>query len=94
MAKKDFKKELTKRRDDSPLRWIANVHHTTTHNERIRWLLYENRHMYGELITAKLFKGIAELKYYIVELMKDQKEMKVIMKDLREILEKNDSQNN
>ena len=38
--------------------------------------------------------GISELKYYIVELMKDQKEMKVIMKDLREILEKNDSQNN
>ena len=61
--KKDFEKDLTERRNDSPLRWIANVHHTTTHNERIRWLLYENRHMYSEIITAKLFKGIAELKY-------------------------------
>lgn len=48
----------------------------------------------SENVMSDNLSGIAELKYYIVELMKDQKEMKVIMKDLREILEKNDSQNN
>ena len=48
----------------------------------------------SENVVSDNLSGIAELKYYIVELMKDQKEMKVIMKDLREILEKNDSQNN
>jgi hypothetical protein len=31
--------------------------------------------------------GISELKYYIVELMKDQNEIRQIVKDLREILE-------
>ena len=48
----------------------------------------------SENVKSNNLSGISELKYYIVELMKDQKEMKVIMKDLREILEKNDSQNN
>ena len=48
----------------------------------------------SENVMSDNLSGIAELKYYIVELMKDQKEMKVIMKDLREILERNDSQNN
>ena len=48
----------------------------------------------SENVMSNNLSGISELKYYIVELMKDQKEMKVIMKDLREILEKNDSQNN
>ena len=48
----------------------------------------------SENVVSDNLSGIAELKYYIVELMKDQKEMKVIMKDLREILERNDSQNN
>ena len=33
--------------------------------------------------------GLSELKYYIVELMKDQNEIRQIVKDLREILEKN-----
>jgi len=61
--KKDFKKDLTKRRDDSPLRWIVNVHHTITHDERIRYLWYENEKMYGELLTAKLFNSIARLKF-------------------------------
>ena len=32
--------------------------------------------------------GLSELKYYIVELMKDQNEIRQIVKDLREILEK------
>ena len=36
--------------------------------------------------------GLSELKYYIVELMKDQNEIRQIVKDLREILEK-DSEN-
>jgi hypothetical protein len=45
----------------------------------------------SENVMSDNLSGISELKYYIVELMKDQKEMKVIMKDLREILEKNDS---
>ena len=45
----------------------------------------------SENVMSNNLSGISELKYYIVELMKDQKEMKVIMKDLREILEKNDS---
>ena len=31
--------------------------------------------------------GISELKYYIVELMKDQNEIRQIVKDLRDILE-------
>ena len=31
--------------------------------------------------------GLSELKYYIVELMKDQNEIRQIVKDLREILE-------
>ena len=48
----------------------------------------------SENVVSDNLSGISELKYYIVELMKDQKEMKVIMKDLREILERNDSQNN
>ena len=61
--KKVFKKDLTKKRDDGPLRWVANVHHTTTHDERIRWLLYENEKMYGELLTAKLFNAVASLKF-------------------------------
>ena len=34
--------------------------------------------------------GISELKYYIVELMKDQNEIRQIVKDLREILEKSE----
>ena len=34
--------------------------------------------------------GISELKYYIVELMKDQNEIRQIVKDLRELLEKNE----
>ena len=32
--------------------------------------------------------GLSELKYYIVELMKDQNEIRQIVKDLRELLEK------
>ena len=57
--KKDFKRDPTKKRDDGPLRWPANVHHTTTHDERIRWLWYENEKIYGELLTAKLLYAIA-----------------------------------
>ena len=34
--------------------------------------------------------GLSELKYYIVELMKDQNEIRQIVKDLREILEKSE----
>ncbi len=34
--------------------------------------------------------GLSELKYYIVELMKDQNEIRQIVKELREILEKNE----
>ena len=34
--------------------------------------------------------GLSELKYYIVELMKDQNEIRQIVKDLRELLEKNE----
>ena len=33
--------------------------------------------------------GLSELKYYIVELMKDQNEIRQIVRELREILEKN-----
>ena len=36
--------------------------------------------------------GLSELKYYIVELMKDQNEIRQIVKDLRDLLEK-DSEN-
>ena len=45
--KKDFKRNPTKKRDDSPLRWPPNVHHTTTHK------------MYEELLTANLLYVIA-----------------------------------
>lgn len=61
--KRDFKKDLTKKRDDSPLRWISTVHCNTTHDQRVRWLLMENRRMYSEIITADLFLAIARLKH-------------------------------
>ena len=61
--KEDFKKDLNKKRDDSPLRWRATVHCSTTHKERIHWLRFENEHMFGDLLTAKLFVDIATLKY-------------------------------
>ena len=61
--KKDFEKDLNKKRDDSPLRWRATVHCSTTHKERIHWLRFENEYMFGDLLTAKLFVNIATLKY-------------------------------
>ena len=39
------------------------------------------------ILTYTDNSGIAELKYYIVELMKDQNEIRQIVKDLRDILE-------
>ena len=61
--KKDFEKDLNKKRDDSPLRWPATVHCSTTHKERIHWLRFENEYMFGDLLTAKLFVDIATSKY-------------------------------
>lgn len=48
----------------------------------------------NESVINDNLSGLSELKYYIVELMKDQKEINLIVKDLREILEKNDLENN
>lgn len=48
----------------------------------------------NENVINDNLSGLSELKYYIVELMKDQKEINLIVKDLREILEKNDLENN
>jgi len=60
---RDFEIDKTKKRDDSPLRWESTVHCNTTHDQRIRWLLMENRIIYRDLITADLFVAIAKLKY-------------------------------
>ena len=48
----------------------------------------------NENVINDNLSGLSELKYYIVELMKDQKEISLIVKDLREILEKNNPENN
>ena len=61
--KEDFKKDLNKKRDDSPLRWPATVYCNTTHKDRISWLRFENEYMFGDLLTAKLFVDIVTLKY-------------------------------
>ena len=61
--KEDFKKDLNKKRDDSPLRWRATVYCNTTHKDRISWLRFENEYMFGDLLTAKLFVDIVTLKY-------------------------------
>ena len=62
MISEDFPKELTKKREDSSLRWPANVYHTTTHNDRISWLLFENKALF-ENLGISLFVKIATLKY-------------------------------
>ena len=61
--KEDFRRNHNKKRDDSPLRWKATVHCTTTHDQRIRWLFMENRSMYIDLLSADLFVAVAKLKY-------------------------------
>ena len=92
--KKDFEKDLTERRNDSPLRWIANVHHTTTHNERIRWLLYENEKMYEEVLTAKLLNAVAQLKYKanrkVFTNLQEYKAMKKAFELWEQVLEEKD----
>ena len=60
---RDFKIDKTKKRDDSPVRSIPTVHSHHTHDQRIRWLLWENRDMYKEHLTASLFLSIARLKH-------------------------------
>ena len=48
----------------------------------------------NENVINDNLSGLSELKYYIVELMKDQKEINLIVKELRDILEKNGTENN
>jgi len=60
---RDFKIDKTKKRNDSPVRSIPTVHSHHTHDQRIRWLLWENRDMYKEHLTASLFLSIARLKH-------------------------------
>ena len=60
---RDFKIDKTKKRDDSPVRSIPTVHSHHTHDQRIRWLLRENRDMYKEHLTASFFVSVAKLKY-------------------------------
>ena len=76
-----------KRRDDSPLRWPATVHHTTTHDERIRWLWYENSKMYEELynhLSSLQGKSLSIHKDYLCnnELAQTIYEKKYFLKDL------------
>ena len=60
---RDFEIDKTKKRDDSNVRSIPTVHSHHTHDQRIRWLLWENRDMYKEHLTASLFLSIARLKH-------------------------------
>ena len=60
---RDFKIDKTKKRDDSNVRSIPTVHSHHTHDQRIRWLLWENRDMYANHLTASFFVSIAKLKY-------------------------------
>ena len=62
MIKKDFKRDDTKKRDDSPLRFEATVHCFDWHEGRISFLRHENEYMFQDLITAKLFLAIATIK--------------------------------
>ena len=63
MKHRDFEIDKTKKRDDSNVRSIPTVHSHHTHDQRIRWLLMENREMYKEHLTASFFVSIAKLKY-------------------------------
>ena len=60
---RDFEIDKTKKRDDSNVRSIPTVHSHHTHDQRIRWLLMENREMYKEQLTASFFLSVAKLKY-------------------------------
>ena len=92
--KEDFKRNPNKKRDDSPLRWPANVHHTTTHNERIRWLWYENWKMYEELLITgdqlatknpKIFKSM--------ESFPKLEEIELLIEQIKEAISNNEYEN-
>ena len=59
---KTLKKDPSKTREDSPLRYPMNVHMTDTHERRIDWLQYENSQICKEYLSAKLLHSIALLK--------------------------------
>ena len=54
--------------------------------ELLQRLALNNPHAIKMVAYQEL--GLSELKYYIVELMKDQNEIRQIVKDFRELLEK------
>ena len=59
---KTLKKDPSKTREDSPLRYPMNVHMTDTHERRIDWLQYENSQICREYLSAQLLYAIALLK--------------------------------
>ena len=89
--------ELVKKIDDSSVKTdiqeikdeIANLSSLNTSNNEA---LSSNENIQiapsGNNPSIDNSAGLSELKYYIVELMKDQNEIRQIVKDLREILEK------
>ena len=92
--KEDFKRNPNKKRDDSPLRWPATVHHTTTHDERIRWLWYENSKMYEELLITgdqlatknpKIFKSM--------ESFPKLEEIELLIEQIKEAISNNEYEN-
>ena len=59
---KTLKKDPSKVREDSPLRYPMNVHMADTHERRIDWLQYENSQICREYLSAQLLYAIALLK--------------------------------
>ena len=59
---KTLKKDPSKNREDSPLRYPMNVHMADTHERRIDWLQYENSQICREYLSAQLLYAIALLK--------------------------------
>ena len=63
---KDFERDDTVRRHDnpdSPLRFPMHAQWAETHEERIRWLYYENQVILEEYISAKLLYDIAKVRF-------------------------------
>ena len=69
---------------------LANLSSNTTTSSTIDPAIMERIQAAPSSGASDNAAGLSELKYYIVELMKDQNEIRQIVKELREILEKNE----
>ena len=69
---------------------LANLSSNTTTSSTIDPAVMERIQSAPSSGASDNAAGLSELKYYIVELMKDQNEIRQIVKELREILEKNE----